>query len=449
MNRGCIALVLTTWSLGLVGCSAPHGRAAQSPPSRAGERAQQGNNPDRLAWFRELGFGLFIHWSLDAQLGLVISHSMVGADKAYLERFVNELPESFNPRRFDPGEWARLAKLAGMRYVVFTTKHHSGFCMYDTRTTDFSIMRTPYGQDITRQVVEAFRREGIAIGFYFSPDDFWTLHQQGLDVSRRRPEAQPVSNPRLMDHDKAQLRELLTRYGPIDIIFLDGPAEELRELCWELQPNIVVTRGAMETPEQRLPGQPLPGPWEACFTMGDQWQYRPTHEHYKTGTQLINMLIETRAKGGNLLLNIGPHPEGFIPPEQERLLREMALWNFINREAIFDIRPWHVTNEGDIWFTQARNADTVYAIVTGDPWPWETWRTFTLKSVRATPESQIEIVGQSGRVVEYKPDLNPKTDWTQDDNGLHIKAMRAQRIYNDRKWPNPVVIRITHARPGS
>ena len=114
-----------------------------------------GNRPERLEWFRDLGFGLFIHWSLDSQVASVISHSMVGASEDYLERYVKELPRSFNPRHFEPREWARLARLAGFTYVVFTAKHHSGFCMFETETTDFSIMNTPYGRDVTRELTDA------------------------------------------------------------------------------------------------------------------------------------------------------------------------------------------------------------------------------------------------------------------------------------------------------
>lgn len=205
--------------------------------------ADGANTPQRAEWFMDQGLGMFVHWSVDSQLGSVISHSMVGASDDYLDRFVNELPKTFYPQRFDPDEWARLARVAGMKYVVFTTKHHSGFCMFDTKTTDFSIMNTPYGKDITRQVVDAFRRQGIGIGFYFSPDDFWMLHKQGRDVSRRRPEALPHNNPELMAHNKAQLRELFTTYGPIDVLFIDGEPNELKELAWELQPNCVITRG--------------------------------------------------------------------------------------------------------------------------------------------------------------------------------------------------------------
>jgi alpha-L-fucosidase len=406
------------------------------------------NRPERIEWFRDAGFGLFIHWSLDSQLGSVISHSLVGADADYVRRFFVDLPRTFYPHKFQPRDWAALAKLAGFRYVVFTTKHHSGFCMYDTRTTPFNIMNTPFRRDITAEVVTAFREQGIAPGFYFSPDDFWFLHQNGRRIERNTDAVNPAQYPALLEYDKRQLGELLTRYGAIDVIFLDGPAEGLREECWRLQPDIVVTRGAMETPEQFVPGRPIEGPWESCLTMGTQWQYKPTNEEYKSGTRLIELLIETRAKGGNLLLNIGPKPDGELPIEQEARLREIALWMFVNGEAIYGVRPWVTTNEGNIWFTRKKGENTVYAFVTGPRWPLGEWRELTLRSVRATAATQVSILSQSDEVLEYHPEITPKMTWRQDEKGLSIRAMRSQRLYNDRTWPNPVVLKITHAEPG-
>jgi len=265
------------------------------------QNASNLNRADRLEWFRDQGFGLFIHWSVDSQLGSVISHSMVAASPDYLDRFVNGLPKTFNPRKFYPDDWAVLARLAGMRYVVFTAKHHSGFCMYDTATTDFGIMHTPFQRDITAEVLKSFRNQGLAAGLYFSTDDFWWLYKNGKTIQRGTPDVQPRNNPGLLSHDRTQVRELMTRYGKIDVIFFDGEAQGLRELAWELQPDAVVSRGALQTPEQYIPGVPLEGAWEANLTMGTQWQYKPTNEVYKSGGQLIATLIETRAKGGNLV----------------------------------------------------------------------------------------------------------------------------------------------------
>jgi len=182
--------------------------------------------------------------------------------------------------------------------------------------------------------------------------------------------------------------------------------------------------------------------------MGLQWQYRPTNEIYKSGTELINTLIETRAKGGNLLLNIGPKPDGEIPIEQEGRLREIALWNMANSESIYAVRPWVITNEENIWFTKAKDSNTVYAFVTGKPLPWGQFLTITMRSVKATQATMISVLGQNDKVLEYHPDVNPQTKWQQTAEGLKITFMRAQRLYNDRRWPNPVVLKITNAEPG-
>ena len=420
--------------------------------------AQGANRPDRVEWFRDLGLGLFIHWSLDSQLTSVISHSMVGADEEYLERYVTELPRSFNPKEFDPREWARVARLAGFRYVVFTAKHHSGFCMFETSTTDFNIMNTPYGRDTAKEIAEAFRAEGIAVGWYFSPDDFHFLYRQGTTISRLRAEVLPPNNPDLLELNLAQERELMTNYGRIDVVFFDPPTNApierdaivgaMKELIWELSPETVVTRGEIETPEQYTPGVPLEGAWEGNMTMGTQWQYRGTNEHYKSGGELIGAWIETRAKGGNFLLNIGPMPSGRLPVEQEARMREMALWHMVNAEAVGAVRPWVITNEGDIWFTKAKDADTVYAFVPGVDWTWGTQKTVVLKSVLAGEDSKVRVLGQNDEVLEYRPSVTPKTEWEQTPEGLRVRAYRAQRLYNDRRWPNPVVLKIEGAQPG-
>lgn len=404
------------------------------------------NRPERLEWFRDLGFGMFIHWNVDGPLGGVISHSLVGASADYRERYFRELPGLFNPRKYDPEFWAEQAQLAGMRYVVFTAKHHAGFCMWDTATTTFDAEHTAYRKDLLRPLIEAFRRRGLAIGLYFSPDDFLWLHQNNRPIARApHPGVTPRENPGLMAYDKAQIRELLTSYGKIDLFFIDGPAEGLRELCWEIDPEIVVTRGAIETPEQFIPGLPLTGAWEANLTMGTEWPYKPTNETYKSGQQLIRTLIETRAKGGNLLLNVGPKPDGELPIEQEDRLREIALWMFVNREAIVAARPWVVTNEGDTWFT--RSGDTVYAIV-GEAWKYGEPKSLTFKSIAATPQTTISVLGQTGEILEYRPQVRPEAKWEQTADGLKVTAWKAQRLYTNNQWPNPVVIRLTRVTAG-
>ncbi len=405
------------------------------------------NRPERLEWFRDLGFGLFIHWSVDSQMGVVISHSLAGADETYTRRFFQEWPRTFRPRKFYPEDWAALARLAGIRYVVFTTKHHSGFAMWDTKTTDFGIMQTPFRRDITREILDAFREQGIHAGIYFSPDDFHWLWQNGIDIQRNVPSVQPRNNPDLMQLDLDQLRELMSGYGRIDIVFLDGEPHRLRDLAWQLQPETVVTRGAIQTPELYVPGIPLEGAWETCFTMGTAWQYQPQNETYKTGGRVIDLLVETRAKGGNLLLNVGPKPDGELPIEQEERLREVALWMQVNQECIYGVRPWVITNEGNVWFTRAKDTDTVYAIVRQSPaWIRGQWRDFVFKSIRATEKTEVSVLGQNGRVLEYRPEVDPKPGFRQGSDGLHLRAMFTHRLQDNSRWPNPIVLKITHVQ---
>ena len=155
------------------------------------------------------GVGMFIHWSLDSEFGAVISHSMVGASNNYLDRYINELPKYFDPRDYDPEKWVKLAKLAGFKYMVLTTKHHNGFCLWPTETTDFSIRNTPYKKDLLKPFVDACRKYDMKVGFYFSPEDFWFLHKQGHLIRRKGDYVNISSNPGLLAHNKAQIKESL------------------------------------------------------------------------------------------------------------------------------------------------------------------------------------------------------------------------------------------------
>jgi alpha-L-fucosidase len=221
----------------------------------------------------------------------------------------------------------------------------------------------------------------------------------------------------------------------------------------------------MATPEQHIPDAPLPGPWEACLTMGTQWHYKPTpNEIYKPGAQLIQMLIETRAKGGNLLLNVGPKPDGQLPQEQIDRLMELGLWTFVNGEAIYGARSCPVIRDGDVWFTRAQNEDAIYAIVTHSDWTtaedvagvkdgaffggrvstYGKRISFTLSQVAATDTTQVSVVGHAGRTLEYRDAVDPSPRWQQDAQGLHISIMSAHRLYNMWDWTNPLVVKITH-----
>ncbi len=411
------------------------------------------NKPERLEWLKDAGFGMFIHFSFDSQLGIVISHSMSGASQDYLNRFINELPKTFNPKKFSAEDIAILAKLAGMKYIVLTTKHHSGFCLWDTKTTDFNILNTPYKKDLVREYVDACRKYGLEVGIYYSPEDFHWLHRNDQTVRRKFTNSFPEDvMDNYLDFTEKQLTELMTNYGKIDVIFFDGGEgplqEKAKEVVWRLQPDILVTRGAISTPEQSIPGLATNEPWEACVTMGTQWQYKPTNEHYKSAKRLIEILIESRAKGGTLLLNVGPKPNGELPVEQEGRLRELAAWNFVNRESIEKVRPWIITNEENIWFSKLKNSNTVYAYLTKvHDWTRGDRKEFILKSVQSTSKTKISVLGQSGELVEYNPTADATARFEQKDDGLYISVVRAQRIYNNHKWPNPIVVKLENVEP--
>jgi len=407
------------------------------------------NKPEREEWLRDLGFGMFIHWSLDSQLGVVISHSLVGASNDYTNRFINDLPKTFDPIDFDPYKIAKQAKLAGMKYVVFTTKHHSGFCMWDTKTTDFNITNTPYKKDLLKEYVEGVRKAGLAVGFYYSPEDFKFLIDNDVLVRRRGLNLSDDLKSKYNDFIRQQTHELFSNYGKIDVLFIDGsPKEACKDEAWNLQPDLVITRGAVNTPEQKLLGVVDDNLWESCITMGTQWQYKPTNDNLKSTEKVIEMLVETRAKGGNLLLNIGLDPFGEIPNPESRNLTELAAWEFVNREAIQATRPWIIPQEENIWFTASKDRKTVYAIITGiNNWGRGKRKEFVLGSVKATPNTKISVLGQNDKVVEYNTKADAKSRFKQSSKGLEISVVRAQRIYNNAKWPNPITVKIENVIP--
>ncbi|MCF0135973.1 MAG: alpha-L-fucosidase, partial [Lachnospiraceae bacterium] len=188
--------------------------------------------------------------------------------------------------------------------------------------------------------------------------------------------------------------------------------------------------------------------WEACITLGTAWQFQPTNETYKTGGHVIRLLTDTRAKGGSLLLNVGPDALGKLCPEQEGVLRELALWHFINGECLHDTRPWVLTNEEDTYLLKAKDGSAVYAVLLGEKnWKRGERREVILRSVAITESSRISVLGISGELTEYRPDIDARPYMKQQEDGLHLSLMNAQRIYCGTDWPGPLVVKITDPRP--
>jgi alpha-L-fucosidase len=324
---------------------------------------------DRLAWWREARFGLFIHWGLYSipagEWNGRTNHAEWIRETAQIPLDVyGRFVPRFNPARFDADAWVRAARDAGMKYIVITTKHHDGFCLFDSKYTDFDIMATPFKRDIMRELADACRRHGLRIGWYYSIMDWHHpdyLPRRGWEAGHRS--AQGADFARYFEYVKNQVTELLTNYGDIGVMWFDGEWEstwtkeygaELYRLCRRLQPNVIVnnrvapSRSGMEsigttgeglgdfgTPEQYIPATGLPGTdWETCMTMNDHWGYNKNDANWKSSRQLIRNLVDIVSKGGNYLLNIGPTALGEFPPESLERLHDIGAWTRVNGEAI-------------------------------------------------------------------------------------------------------------------
>lgn len=427
------------------------------------DQVRLSNDPEKTEAFRDAGLGLFVHWGPNSQVGSEISWPLNQASPEYIEKYY-ALADTFNPTDFDAWKWARLARLAGMEYVVFTTKHHDGFCMFDTVYSDFKITNSPYGKDIVAQIADAFRKEGFLVGLYYSPGDFRYHYEtgvpnQGLMIPAFDSEAPfGPKNKGFLAYEQGQVEELLTRYGDIFMLWFDGSCNPLKKHAWRVRQDIFIGRGEIPTPEQRIPGEASDHAWESCMTTSWQWSYQPSPD-LRTSREVIENLIRIRARGGNMLLNIGPRPDGRISDQDEAILRDLGLWMMMYGEAMREVRPWNVTNEGDVWFTRKKGEapGTLYAITDfdydaeGTTWRQFSGRRLTLRSVRATEETKVSILGQEGGCT-----------WQQDNDGLHITAFNQHTVqfiaypgsrpeFVETRWhmgPDwPVALKITGVVP--
>lgn len=366
----------------------------------------------KIEEWRDLKFGFMMHWGIYSQWGVVESWSICNEPWIsrggvpyvdYVARY-RALNTTFNPVRFDPAPWAEMAKEAGMRYLVFTTKHHDGFCMFDTRETSYSVTdpSCPFSNhpkaDITKEITDAFRAEDFWIGLYFSkPDwncpDYWAPEWATPDRNvNYDPREHPERFRKYADFTYRQIEELMTGYGKIDILWLDGgwvrPEWSLNEetrpwlgcqgwiqdvnmdkigkMCRRHQPDMLMVdrtvHGKYEnyrTPEQQVPDTLLPFPWETCMSMGNSWSYVPDDEYKSTHT-LIHLLVDIVAKGGNFLLNVGPAPDGTWHPDAVSRLREIGEWMKMNNEGIYATRPVYPYSYDQMRFTRKKDG-TVYA----------------------------------------------------------------------------------------
>ncbi len=397
---------------------------------------------ERSKWFRYDRFGMFIHWGLYSipARGEWARGSEQISDDLYYSYF-----NQFNPTHYNPREWARIAKKAGMKYAVLTAKHHDGFCLFDSKLTDFKATNTPAGRDFIREYVDAFREAGLKVGLYYSIID-WNHPAYPAYAHHSHPhrteEAYKIRNPfdEYLNYMHGQIKELCTNYGKIDIMWFDYSygymvgekwrATELMKMIRSYQPDIITDNrlevsgsgfgslatanptyysGDFVSPECIIPPEGIRNelgemiPWEACFTLNDNWGYHASDTNFKSGTTLIRKLVECVSKGGNMLLNVGPDAYGRIPKPSRDILKKVGEWMDCHSEAIYG---------GDFcellkpeWGRYIKNGDCIYACVMD------------------FPVGPLTLPGISKEEIEYcrllpgGSELKPYSDWRTENYG--------------------------------
>ena len=317
-------------------------------------------------------FGMFIHWGIySVPARATRSEWIRSVDKVTTEEYQPYF-DVFNPTDYNPKEWAKLAKEAGMKYAVLTTKHHDGFCLFDSQYTDYKSTNTPIGKDLVKEYVDAFRAEGIMVGFYYSLLDWhhpdYPAYKDAHHPMRDNEDYahQGEHFERYIEYMHNQVRELLTNYGKIDIMWFDFHYDEMTGEKWdatrlvkmarEINPDLIIDdriggdikvdepvyyAGDFGSPEQMIPANGVcdyrgnPIPWETCMTLNDNWGYSQSDMNYKSAKHVIRMLVECTSKGGNLILNVGPDARGNIPKKSIEILKEVGEWMRLNSESVY------------------------------------------------------------------------------------------------------------------
>jgi alpha-L-fucosidase len=369
----------------------------------------------KLDKWQDQKFGMLIHWGLYAVPGMIESWALCSEDWITRDSSSNYgdfkkwywgLKKDFNPVNFNPDQWAMAAKNAGMRYLVFTTKHHDGFCMFDTRQTDFKISSGPFANnpkaDVAKYVFDAFRKQGFMIGAYFSKPDWhnenywWPMYATPDRNNNYDIRKFPWRWNNFKKYTYNQISELMHNYGSMDILWLDGgwvrPLETVTDevrnwgaaipawsqdidmpsiasMARAAQPGLLIVDRTVhgpyenyQTPEQAIPKEKQDHPWESCITLGDAWGWVP-NEHYKPAGKVIQQLVEVVAKGGSLLLGVGPRADGTLPEEAVQRMAEIGRWLQQNGEAIYNTRSTQNYVDGTTYFTQSKDGAMRYSLV--------------------------------------------------------------------------------------
>lgn len=430
------------FKLMMLGLALSAGFTTQTQAQEAQSFVHQQSNTEDYVWptdpqvltklkhWQDQKFGVLMHWGLYSVPGIVESWSICSEDWIVRERkptyeedkaWYWSQKDSLNPVNFDPSKWADVMKKAGMKYMIFTTKHHDGFCMFDTKYTDFSIAHGPFGKDprhnIAKEVFNAYRNKGFMIGCYFSKPDWhckWFWNPYYATPNRRinyKKQQHPDWWQNYRKFTQNQLNELTTDYGNIDILWLDGGWITGDEIGLDTilvdarkrNPGMIsvdrTIRGKNEnyqTPEQGIPAKQLDIPWESCITLSHAWGWTPNAK-FKSPNKVIGILSEIVAKGGCLALGVGPKADGTLQPEVVNNLLQIGNWLNKNGQAIYSTVNAAHYNDGKVWFTADKNGKTLYAIYAledGEKTPK------TITWTENKPKGKLVLL-QNGKSVKY------------------------------------------------
>lgn len=371
--------------------------------------------PEDLDWWRDARFGLFIHWGPVSLAGAEIGWSRGGERRGWQGGGTGEIPvgiydtlyQRFNPMEFDAEEWVELARDAGMKYLVFTAKHHDGFSMFDSELTGYKITNSPFRRDVTRELAEACHKAGLRLGFYYSPPDW------------HHPDYRTDNHAKYIEYMHGQVRELCSRYGPVDILWFDSlqiqpmegsggeasyPAEwaktwnspDLFRMIRSLQPHILINNrcgleGDFDTPEQHVGFFQTDRPWESCITICRQWAWKPDDE-MKSLKECIRTLLLCAGGDGNLLFNVGPMPSGAIEPRQAERLREMGAWLRKYGASVYGTRGGPFPPGA--WGAATQRGDTIFVHILD----WKQSASVTLPPLERKVRSQTVLTGGTARI---------------------------------------------------
>lgn len=397
----------------------------------------------RMKWWRDARFGMFIHWGLYA-----IPAGKWGDKTHYGEQIRDEaripleeyekLRERFNPIGFNAREWVILAKKAGMKYIVITSKHIDGFCLFDSKVTDWDVMSTPFKRDVLKELSEACKEEGIKLCFYYAIMDLH--HPDYLPRREWEKEIRPATGANFnnyLEYMKSQLKELIQNYGPLGVLWFDAEWEdtwthqmgvEFYNYVRSLQPDIIINNrvdkgragmsgfastenvGDFGTPEQEIPETGLPGvDWEVCMTMNEHWGYNAEDKNYKSTKELIHLLVDIVSKGGNFLLNVGPMGDGRFPPEAIERLTQIGEWMKVNGEAIYGTQP--------------------------SPFPKPEWGRYTMKTI------ENGKVALYLHIFDYKPSMKIEVPISEKPLTAYLLMDKSQKIETDLR-DNKVILKL-------